>query len=448
MNTTVLPADRPCRSHFQLPKSINTLASSADGVAAANVGSAAQGAQTARVPLRPLKIGIGVSLLMAGAYGILSDRRVLSTDSAVVTAYVTEVRTPVDGILTGMPGATGGHFEKGTVLGAVDNHSYDQEHLQNLSIVEQQAQSEAGAAGSERAALEQQKAVLLRRARVHMQAVTVRLQGQKAEAERLLSARVAELKEARRELDRGTQLHDAGIVADADIEKLQSQYAVANDNEAAQRAAVDTLQAEIQAAEEGVLSEPGVNNDVSYSRQRADEVNLRLAQIEQTRIALEAQANEAQLNISSESARLSTMKHSDLVSPVSGILWKLEALNGERVSIGNPVAQMVDCERSFVLAEVAQDRVPEISIGAPVRLRLAGESQELYGRVTDISGDPKEDEHSKLAVFPPQDPRVHRATLRISLDEKRTGSCAIGRSATVVIAIKDGLLGRLEGRHF
>lgn len=98
--------------------------------------------------MRPLKLGIGISLLMAGAYGILSDRQFLSSDSAVVTAYVTEVRTPVDGILTGMPTSTGGSFEHGAVLGAVDNHLYDQQQLQNLRIIEQQAKTGASAAGS------------------------------------------------------------------------------------------------------------------------------------------------------------------------------------------------------------------------------------------------------------------------------------------------------------
>jgi multidrug resistance efflux pump len=431
-----------------VPKITTTLASSDVGVAATNVGSSVTAVQAARLPMRPLKIGIGISLLMAGAYGILSDRRILSTDSAVVTAYVTEVRTPVDGVLTGMPASTGGRYEHGAVLGAVDNRLYNQQQLQNLSIIEQRAQSEAGAAASERALLENQRDDLLKRSQLNMRAVSSRLNGQKAEAERLLRARAAELNEARRELDRGTQLHDAGILANSEFEKLQSQVTVAAENEGAQRAAVNTLQGEIQAAEEGTFSEPGMNSDVSYSRQRADEVNIRLAQIEQSRIALDAQANEAHMNISSESARMMTMRHSDLISPVSGMLWKLEAVNGERVSMGDPVAQMVECDRSFVLAEIRQDSVPEVVVGAQARLRLTGETQELYGTVTDISGDLKQDDHSKLAAFPPQNPREHRATLRISLDDRRAASCAIGRSARVVIAIKDaGLPGRLWGHH-
>jgi multidrug resistance efflux pump len=144
------------------------------------------------------------------------------------------------------------------------------------------------------------------------------------------------------------------------------------------------------------------------------------------------------------------MEHLDLASPVSGMLWKLEALNGERVATGDSVAQMVECDQSFVLAEVPQDRLPEIALGAPVRLRLSGDNQDLYGKVTNISGgDPIQDDHSKLAAFPPQDPREHRAMLHISLDPKRADSCAIGRSARVVIAVTEhGLIGRLQALHF
>jgi hypothetical protein len=84
-----------------------------------------------RIPMRPLKMGIGLTLLMAGAYGVLSDRRFLSTDSAVVTAYLTEVRTPIDGTLTGMPDSAGGIAAQGVIIGAVDNLFFDQQPISN-----------------------------------------------------------------------------------------------------------------------------------------------------------------------------------------------------------------------------------------------------------------------------------------------------------------------------
>jgi multidrug resistance efflux pump len=398
---------------------------------------AAASARSMRIPMRPFKIGIGISLLMAGMYGVVSDRQFLSTDTAVVTAYLTDIRTPIDGVLSGMPPSAGGRFVRNTVLGSVDNQLFDQQHLQNLGMLAEEAESGAAAAKTERAALQAQEQDLLERANLHMQAVSTRMQGQKAEAQRLLAERVADLDEAGRELDRGKQLHDAGILADSEYDKLRSRNQIAAAAEAAQQAAVATLDSELRSAAAGVLSEPGINNDVPYSRQRADEIRLRLAEIDRTRFTLQAQAGEAQSSLDAEHARIDLIRHSNLIAPVSGMLWKLDAVNGERVATGDAVARIVECSRAFVLAEVPQDRVPDIAIGAPTRLRLSGETRERLGKVLAISGDPQRDDDRKLAAFPTQNPRQHLATVRISLDSAED-DCPVGRSATVLISIAGG----------
>jgi multidrug resistance efflux pump len=405
-------------------------------------------AKAVRIPMRPIKIGIGISLLMAGVYGVVSDRQFLSTDNAVVTAYLTDIRTPIDGVLTGMPPSAGGLLPRNAVLGAVDNQLFDQQHLQNLGIIAEEAESGAAAAQTERLALQAQEQDLLERANLHMQAVSARLQGQRAEAQRLLAERTADLEESGRELERGRQLHDAGILADSEFEKLRSRNQVAAAAAAAQQAAIATLESELRSASAGVLSEPGINNDVPYSRQRADEIRLRLAEIDRTQSTLQAQAEEAKSSLDAERARIGLLRHSDLITPVSGMLWKLDAVNGERVASGEAVARIVECSRIFVLAEVPQERVPEIAVEASARLRLSGETRERFGKVLAISGDPQRDDDRKLAAFPAQNPRQHLATVRISLDPN-SDDCPVGRSATVLISIAEGSpVGRLWRQFF
>jgi hypothetical protein len=130
------------------------------------------------------------------------------------------------------------------------------------------------------------------------------------------------------------------------------------------------------------------------------------------------------------------------------MLWKLDAVNGERVASGEAVARIVECSRIFVLAEVPQERVPEIAVEASARLRLSGETRERFGKVLAISGDPQRDDDRKLAAFPAQNPRQHLATVRISLDPN-SDDCPVGRSATVLISIAEGSpVGRLWRQFF
>ena len=48
-----------------------------------------------------LKIIIGFSLQLAGAYGILSEQNCVSSSDAVVSTYVVIVRTPIDRLVQG-----------------------------------------------------------------------------------------------------------------------------------------------------------------------------------------------------------------------------------------------------------------------------------------------------------------------------------------------------------
>ena len=393
-----------------------------------------------RIPMRPLKIGVGVVLVFAGGYGIFSEQQSVTSTNAIVSAYVMSVRTPIDGVVSGLP-AVGVRISSGEPIGRVDNLRADMEHLQDLRAVEAQAQSGADAVEVERGLLEAQRQRLLARAGAHSEAVAARLEQQIVQAGRLLAARQAAVRQAVADLERGHQLHLAGILADAEFEKLQTVRDVAVQEEAAQEADIATLRLEAASARKGLLSEPGVNNDVAYSRQRADEVNLLLAESNRARTAFQEQASVAHANVDSETQRTELLRKAELVSPLTGLLWRLDAVSGERVATGDSVAELVDCRDSFVLAEVSQDRVPDIAVGGQARFRLSGEMEERTGTVLGVSGDPQKDDNRKLAAFPIQDTSERLATVRIGLAAREArltardsqDSCLVGRTARVLL---------------
>jgi multidrug resistance efflux pump len=388
---------------------------------------------TWRIPTRSLKIGVGVALLLVGGYSIFSEHQFIATSNAVVTAYVVLVRTPIEGTASGLPATVGMHVSEHTVIGHVTNPRVDQQHLQNLRDIEEQARSSTAAVSAERDALEAQRRALLARAHLHIQSVSTRLRLQTVEAESLLAARQSTLKEATLELNRSRLLHQASIVADADLDKMQAQYEVASHQLAAQQAGLSAVREEADAASHGVISEPGIN-DVAYSRQRADEIGMRLAEIDRTLLALKSQVSQAAHDVASEAKRADLIRETDLLSPRAGILWKLEAMNGEHLGVGDSVAQIVDCSQDFVLAEIPQEHVPEISVGGEARFKLTGESAERAGIVLSVSGDEQKAENQNLAAFPLQSADEQRATVRIGLSNLSGRSdCIVGRTARVLL---------------
>ena len=391
-----------------------------------------------RIPTRPIKIAVGAALLLAGAYGIFSEHQFIASDNAVVTAYVVEVRTPIEGTVSNLLNAVGARVSENSVIGHVENPRVDQQHLQNLRDIEEQARSSIAAIVAERDNLQKQRQELLSRAGAHIQAVSTRLRLQTAEAQGLLTAKQAALKEATIEFNRGQKLHDAGIISDADLDKLQAQFDVATQEFAAQQADLGAVREEADAASRGIMIEPGIN-DVAYSRQRADEIDFRLSDIDRNLVALRSQANQASKDVQTEAKRAELVHDADLVAPASGVLWKLNALNGEHISAGEPVLQIVDCSKDFILVEVPQDRVPEIVVGGKARFRLSGESSESAGVVLSVSGQELKDENENLAAFPPLSLDVRRATIRVGVTSAaRAGECLVGRTARVLLPASGG----------
>jgi multidrug resistance efflux pump len=400
------------------------------------------------MPRRVLKITFAIALCSAGAFGVFSESAYISTSNAVVSAHIADVRTPIEGTISGLPPAAGKTVEANQLLGSVNDPRSDHQHLDNLRILESGALSTVEALTAEQAALQAQEHALLSRSKLHSSAVSSRLQQQAVEAGRTLSGLKVALGLATSELRRGEQLHDAGILANADFDRLRSAQLIAVEAVAAEQSNLTNLDAQAVDASHGLLSEAGDASDVSYSRQRADEIAIRLAENSSALAIALGQSKEAHLNVETERVRGDLMQQSEVRSPIQGFLWKLNTTNGEHTLSGASILSVVDCNRQFVLAQVPQDRVPDIAVNRGARIRLSGESEERTGTVLSVSGDVLKLPDAQLAALPFQESSQQMATVWIELnkpgtpsgdgDLARSGpsestSCVIGRSARVLI---------------
>lgn len=397
---------------------------------------------------RALKITFAIALCSAGAFGMLSESAYISTSNAVVSAHLTDVRTPIEGTTSGLPLAAGSSVQAGQLLGGINDPRSDHQHLDNLRILENSALSTVDALTAERTSLQTQQHALLSRSKLHSSAVSSRLQQQAVEAGRTLSGLKVALGLATTELRRGEQLHDAGILADADFDRLRSAQLIAVDAVAAEQSNLTNLRAQAVDASHGLLSEAGDASDVSYSRQRADEIAIRLAENSSALAIALGQSKEAHLNVEAETVRGDLMQQSELRSPIKGFLWKLNTTNGEHTLSGASILSVVDCNQQFVLAQVPQDRVPDIAVHREARIRLAGESEERTGTVLSVSGDVLKLPDSQLAALPFQESSQQMATVLIGLNtpvtptggndpvrsaQSEASPCIIGRSVRVLI---------------
>jgi multidrug resistance efflux pump len=401
-------------------------------------GTATAAAGSAR-PIRPIKLGIAGTCLLAGIYTALSTHRYIQSDNAVVTAYLSSVRVPIEGTLQDFHIQTGAQVAAGDRLGEIENSRANEERIQDLDVAQREAAGQASAIDQQTATLRTERQRLISRAALHASAVSARLTLQAAESERLLAEKEALLAEATTEMRRQQNLRDDGIVSQASLEQMLAQHKVAQEALAAQRADLAVLKAESESAKQGIFTEQGYSSDVSYSLQRVDEINLQLANLQQSSTTLRLHAAALQSSVSATADHSNLMHRAVLVSPITGTVWQVQAQDGERLNVGDGVVQLIDCKQQFILAALPQNDLSGLDLSGEARIKLSGEHRVQTGRILGVSKRSKENEKLAADVL---DEKKRMVIVRIALTPDSSGaeSCSVGQAAQVMLPRKHSRL--------
>jgi multidrug resistance efflux pump len=383
---------------------------------------------------RSAKIALASIVALAGIYALLTDQQAVTSDQAIVSAYVSSVRTPIEGNLSGMSVTVGSKVEQGAVIGRIENpRAYDQQ-LENLTFRREEDQAAARTLGGEISALIKQKKELESRTEAHRAAVGARLERRLWQATELLNAKRLASQQAAVELERSQNLLGVGAVTEADFEQARLANEIAGRELAASEAELAALRVEFDAAAKGVLAEPGVSGDVSYSQQRIDEISVRLADLNASRTSLASRASQTAAQLPIQTSHAELMRRSDIVAPVSGIVWRLDSANGEHVGTGDTLLEIADSSHPFLLVSVPQDRLPDIRLGSTVKFKLSGESQQRTGSVLSITGPGGDGRDRNLSTIIVRDSKKQMAAVMVRLDDTQASASPIGRTARASIS--------------
>jgi multidrug resistance efflux pump len=391
-------------------------------------------------PIRPIKLVIAGTCLLAGVYTAVSTHRYVQSDNAVVTAYLSSVRVPIEGTLKNFHVQTGAHVAAGDRLGEIENTRANEERIHDLDVALREASGQASAIDHQAATLQAERQRLISRATLHASAVSARLGLQATESEKLLAQKQAILTEATNEMQRQQSLRDGGIVSQASLEEVLGKYKVAQQALAAQEAALAVLKAESESAKQGIFIEPGYGSDVSYSAQRVDEINLQLANLQQSSTTLRIHAAALQSSVSAAADYSNLMHRADLLSPITGTIWQVQAQDGERLNAGDGVVELIDCKQQFILAALPQNEVSRLDLSGEPRIKLSGERRVQTGRILGVSEQSQGNNKLAADVL---DQKRRMAIVRVALTPENSGAeaCSVGQNAQVMLPRKHtGLL--------
>ena len=198
---------------------------------------------------------------------------------------------------------------------------------------------------------------------------------------------------------------------------------------------VELLQHRLDAVRQGIFVVGDGQNDVPYSRQRQDEVIVRIGDLN-TRIAEnKTRAAEVREQLIEEEKRIRSLEQATVPSPFGGVVWTRNVVNGSNVVLNNELLRILDCRQLFVDILVPEVDYDDIYPGRTAEVRLFGRAEVFEGQVQSVKGSSAVVEKDSLAANEPEtderNARIRVALQPSALNTDFANFCQVGRTVQV-----------------
>ena len=343
---------------------------------------------------------VAVVAIGYGSYWYLVGSRYVNTDNAYTGAEISQVTPAVNGIVSAVNVVDTQYVKQGDILVEIDNRDA------KLAL----AQAEADLGRAERRV----QAYFANDNGLAAQ-VLAREAEQKRSAAQLLSAQ-ADLQRAELDLHRREVLEKTGSVSGEEVTNA--------------RTALLTAQANLKAAEAGVV-QADANRHATLGAQKASTVLTADTTVESNPEVTLARAKRDQAKLD--------LERTVLRAPVDGVVAKRQVQVGQRVQAGTALLSVVPIHSLHVDANFKEGQLTKVALGQPVTMTsdLYGSAVEYHGTVVGLSGGTG----SAFAMIPAQNATgnwikvVQRLPVRISInpEELLKHQLSVGLSMDVTI---------------
>ncbi|MDX1410132.1 MAG: HlyD family efflux transporter periplasmic adaptor subunit, partial [Saprospiraceae bacterium] len=243
-------------------------------------------------------------------------------------------------------------------------------------------------------------------------------------------------KERNSNLERIKPLVEKGVLPATQLDTAEALLEQAVQEFEQARQVLSRLKQELASAQQGIYLDQG-RNDVHYSDQRIDEINI-------SELDLNSQIAEAVARLESvEESYQQEIKRSvergvaTIHSPINGTVWRRLVTEQEPVNRGQELIKLLDC--NTLVAEVA---IPEgyadyVEIGSEVGVRLQGSVDRVSGILQDVRGPRTVSLNVEYVATPPELKRNQvLVTIALSIENFQTRNrpfCGVGRRAEIYI---------------
>jgi multidrug efflux pump subunit AcrA (membrane-fusion protein) len=330
---------------------------------------------------RGLKLFAGIGAVGFGMWAMAGSFASSDGAPAVVSGQTAIIRAVQDGY-TSLDGLRrGSAVHKGDAIGTL-LLSPTGENNSNKSMTLVQTRGRVDAIEAEVATLQDQIRDLQERTKKNRVARIDDLNSKLEQANTNLEAARAKEAAANAILERQQKVFSIGWTVKSTVEAAKSTADAAKLDRNAAEKQIATLQVELSAARDGTFLQDAYN-DAAYSQQRADQLKLRVADLQaeaqqQNHLLKLLEGDVRQLNASGRDAASDFSV--PILSPASGIVWSV-INGGQYVRAGDEIARVIDCSELSANATVSAREYAAIKDGDRAVFRQQDQKRPWKGTV-------------------------------------------------------------------
>ncbi|SCW49164.1 Multidrug resistance efflux pump [Rhizobium mongolense subsp. loessense] len=384
---------------------------------------------------RITRILVGISLLALVIVLMLPSLTGYTSLDGTVNARFAIVNAPIDGELAETPPKVGARVLAGEPLALIHNARVNRAILTSLRADHMTAVEHVTALKRERDELVRLRDQLAVRMEVFMRTTIADLERQVEILNKRVKVSQAQDNVAQVDFDRRLALEAKGILSTKMVESAKAAWEAAGGELEISGLTVAQLEQKLEAVRQGVFVLGDGQNDVPYSRQRQDEVIVRINDLN-TRIAEnETRAAQVQKQLIEEENRVRSLTSASVPSPFDGVVWSSNVVNGSNVILNNELMRILDCSDLFVDILVPEVDYQEIYPGLTAEVRLLGAGDVFKGVVLSVRGSAAVAEKDTLAANQPEttkrNDRIRVGLAPSALNTDFANFCQVGRSVQV-----------------
>lgn len=326
-------------------------------------------------------VAIGGVAIALGTNSFLYRWQHLVVEHGVLNSRRIPIQAPVDGSLTSFYANPGITIKQGQTLATVQNTlQSEQEDLQALVQIEGEVTNTLSklAAARQSFGLLQQQLQQLEGQSVAVRSVDTNLQSKLvAERQAEVDAAIAKANAADAEVRRYLRLADQGVVSQqlVDQTRLTATAAAAEVRQA--RATLDSAQASLRAAEQGVANQAPAVNLLDQRTRLSQSIQAQSALVS----TLETQLATLQQQRQQTKGTRETLQEVPVSAPFSGVVYRTYREQGEQVNRGQSLLSLLDCQSLWAEAVVSAADAARINVQQPVLVYLTGSAEPIQGQI-------------------------------------------------------------------